>query len=411
MHGETVVPSVLALSHAEQRGRLARWTPAAAGRGLVVGDPCYDRLLISRRLRDAYRRAYGVDDGRRLVFVSSTWWSRSSFGSDPGLIARLAAALPVDEYQLVAALHPSTWAAHGAWQVRAWLAEPLRSGLVLLDPRQGWHTALLAADLVIGDHGAVTCYAAGCGIPVVLAASADEEVIAESVIGQLLRTAPRLRPEGDLRAQLDDTIARFDPESYAGVRDLISSEPGRAAALIRAAGYAAMSLPEPPAPVRPLPFPPPDRITRQDPAAAIVTVRTEPGGVRVSRHPAAVALERRPPGLTTGHLVAADDPDGLPWLEAADVIVGRAPQPEDGWAGRTLRSFPGCALAAVPLDDRRCLVTGRDGARRLFTAGAALPDAAVLASVAYTHDAPAGSIPLITPAGVVTVAWRPVDQV
>lgn len=47
--------------------------------------------------RDTYRHALGAADGRLVIFLSSTWWNRSLFGSAPGLISRLLAALPIDE--------------------------------------------------------------------------------------------------------------------------------------------------------------------------------------------------------------------------------------------------------------------------------------------------------------------------
>lgn len=262
--------------------------------------------------------------------------------------------------------------------------------------------------MVIGDHGAVTCYAAACGRPVALAASASDEVIPASAPGRLLQTAPELNTIGDLREQIDDTIARFDPEMYAGVRDLTTSEPGRAGSLIRAAGYTTMDLTEPSHPVRQLPFPPTGRVPRRDAAAAVVTVETAQNKVQVRRYAAGVVMEQQPPAISKAHLVAEDNQEGIPWLETADVVLSRTPRP-DGWAALTLRAFPGCAVAVALLDRQRCMATGRDGTRRLFTAATALRDPSILASVAFTHGDTEGDIDLTTPAGTVKISWQPAN--
>lgn len=84
-------------------------------------------------------------------------------GSDdvlPLILRRLTSELPIDEYRTAAVLHPNIWAGHGPGQVRLWLDRARRAGLALVDPLAGWRQALIAADLVIGDFGSVSYYAA-----------------------------------------------------------------------------------------------------------------------------------------------------------------------------------------------------------------------------------------------------------
>ncbi|MFC7796058.1 hypothetical protein [Streptomyces cinereoruber] len=60
---------------------------------------------------------------------------------------------------MAAALHSNVWHGHGPGQIRA---RP--GGPTLIDPVHGWRQALLAADLVLGDFGAVAYHsAAGSG--------------------------------------------------------------------------------------------------------------------------------------------------------------------------------------------------------------------------------------------------------
>ncbi|MZD04412.1 hypothetical protein GTW43_04860, partial [Streptomyces sp. SID5785] len=157
----TPVADALVLSHPEQDERLRGVCPEAAHTGIVAGDPCWDRLLAARPLRERYRRALGVPPGRRLVLLSSTWGPDALFGDGgddvlPSLLPRLTSELPLDAYRCAAVLHPNVWHGHGPGQVRAWLDRARRAGLALIDPLHGWRQALLAADAVIGDHGSVT---------------------------------------------------------------------------------------------------------------------------------------------------------------------------------------------------------------------------------------------------------------
>ena len=170
---------------------------------------------------------------------------------------------------MAASLHPDAWHWHGPWQVRAWHADCVRAGLTLLPAAEGWRGALVAADLVIGDHGSVTLYAASLGVPVLLAAFARDEVSPGSHVALLGKTAPRLWPGQPLVPQVEHVVASYRPETYASVRGQVTSEPGRALELIRQVLYRRLGLPEPPGvpaakPV-PLPIPPARHTARQSP--------------------------------------------------------------------------------------------------------------------------------------------------
>src|SRR5215475_14579260 len=66
LHKGRLIPSTLVLSHSEQRKRLARACPEALPAALIAGDPCFDRILLSRPLRETYRHAFGLADDQRL---------------------------------------------------------------------------------------------------------------------------------------------------------------------------------------------------------------------------------------------------------------------------------------------------------------------------------------------------------
>ncbi len=257
-----LLPSALILSSESELEDLQRSCPSALPVAIVAGDVCFDRLTASLPYRHHYRDALGLRDGQQLITVTSTWRPESAFGQHIDLFDRLLAELRRDEYRIAAILHPNIWTVHGAWQVRSWLADNIRAGLMIIPPEEGWRAAMVAADWVIGDHGSVTQYAVGATeVPVLLAAFPDHDVRAGSLAEVVARSAPRLRLDRPLRPQLAMAAATRDPQRQIPVRELITAHPGQAGVILRRTMYRLMDLPEPDRPVRvaPVPLPQPFR--------------------------------------------------------------------------------------------------------------------------------------------------------
>ncbi|WP_217144317.1 hypothetical protein [Streptomyces sp. AC627_RSS907] len=388
----------LVLSHPEQLARLRRACPEAVGASVVAGDPCFDRMLAALPHRDRFRRALGVRHGQRLVVLSSTWNPEGFFGSGdrdilPGLLPRLAAELPADGYRTAAVLHPNIWYGHGPGQIRAWLDEACRGGLALIDPVRGWRQAILAADAVVGDFGAVSYYAAALGVPVLIAADGRDKLDPEAPLASFVRQAPRLDPHGPLRDQVERLLAREHPRAAAA--EGVTSVPGASATLLRRHFYSLMNLPEPSAPalLEPLPLPaydPPRRTvmlrvrTRVDGADVMIERSTEqPYGAGGDTH-VAVHEDTRDPGA----------------LEVADVIV-RDGQPDDprlggwrGWTAEVLRRYPQCAMAVFVVGPDTCTVRTREGGVLRLSAGTGADvDPAAYASSLYAWLSAGGRVP------------------
>jgi hypothetical protein len=227
-------------SHEEQVVRLTATVPEARPAAYVAGDPCFDRILASTSRRPIYREALGCNDGTTLIVASSTWRAGSAFGAWPTFLRQLLAELPVDQYRVAAVLHPHVWHGHSPHQIRSWLADCVRAGLILVPPLEGWRAALIAADIVVGDHGAVTCYAAALDKPVALAAFDQEEVVDGTAVSTMVDLAGTLDRHVTLLPQLEASNAQ-----WPGVRDLVSSRPGKAASLLRSLFYQRLGLSEP----------------------------------------------------------------------------------------------------------------------------------------------------------------------
>ncbi|MFC0547676.1 hypothetical protein [Kutzneria chonburiensis] len=239
LHNGKLVADTLVFSHEEQVARLAAAVPEALPAAAVAGDPCFDRILASTGRRPIYRAALGCDDDTTLIVASSTWRKGSAFGSWPTFLRQLLTELP-PYHRVAAVLHPHVWHGHSPHQVNSWLADCVRAGLILIPPLEGWRAALIAADIVVGDHGAVTCYAAALDKPVVLAAFDEHEIVAGTAVSTMGTLAGRLDRDAPLLPQL----ARANTH-WPGVRGLVSSRPGEAASLLRSLFYQRLELSEP----------------------------------------------------------------------------------------------------------------------------------------------------------------------
>ncbi|MFE4369559.1 hypothetical protein ACFRMN_15245 [Streptomyces sp. NPDC056835] len=393
------VADALVLSHPEQLERLRAACPEAVPTAVLAGDPCYDRILAGLPYRERFRRALDVRPGQRLVLLNSTWNPDSLFGDGgedilPSLLPRLTAELPADEYRSAAVLHPNIWHGHGPGQIRVWLDRARRGGLALVDPLDGWRQALIAADVVIGDAGSVSYYAAALGTPVLMGAASPDGLDARSPVAAFVRQAPRLSPYAPLRAQLDALLDGAErrrsgtgPGPGPGPAELVSSAPGEAAALLRRHFYRLIGIPEPqePALLDPLPLPPYERVTRTSPMR-VVTRLLGTGEIEVSRY---ADPRSEPTGDGDAHTAVHEDTLDPDRRALADVIFryGTADDPRYGtpeeWTAEVLARHPYCALAALVTGPGSCTVRTRNGTLLRLSRTPAAADPAAYVSALY----------------------------
>lgn len=373
VHNGRIVPRALVLSHREQVDQLARSCPAAVPRAVVARDVCLDRLLASLPHRARYLRALG-NTGQRLVAVSSTWGRTSLFGQDAGLARRLLHELPRDEYQVAFILHPNVWAEHSRYEVLGWLSSALAAGLLVIPPEDGWRAVLAAADLLVGDHGSLSLYAAAIGVPVLLAAFDGTEIVEGTPMAELGLRAPRLG-RGPLRGQVESALRQNTaPLRAIADRAFASDAPG-----LRELLYDLIGL-DPPddAPAQHVEDPVPQR--RHVEAHRVVTRVVDATTVALERFSASL------PGQAAGadqHFAVEDDTFDLGLVHQAAVLIARH-RPDDfaEWAGDVFAEHPTVRVAAA---DRQ--VWHRSWSRpRLVTGDAALAASALCALVARHPD-------------------------
>ncbi|WP_326758467.1 hypothetical protein OHB35_09885 [Streptomyces phaeochromogenes] len=406
------VADALVLSHPEQLERLRAACPEAVHTAVLAGDPCFDRVLAARGHRERYRRTLGTHPGQRLVLLNSTWHTESLFGDGgddllPALLPRLTSELPADEYRVAAVLHPNIWYGHGPGQIRIWLDRARRAGLTLVDPLDGWRQALLAADVVIGDHGSVTYYAAALGTPVLLGAAPLAALDPDAPISDFVRETPRLDPTAPLRPQLDTLLSEHQPRP--GPAEFTTSHPGESAARLRRLFYAQLGLPEPdePALLEPLPLPRYEPPSRTAPLRVLTWLRGS-GEVAVERY---ADPRSEPPGDGEVHLAVHEDTRDPAQLAIADVVFGEgsATDPRFGsparWTAETLLRHPHSALAAYVTSPDACTVRTRDGQLLRLTADSAesaepTADPAMYASALHAWLAAGKSVEELMPEGL-----------
>lgn len=350
-HRGRVFVDVLGLSHPEQLDRLRASCPEALDVARVVGDPCFDRMLRSRRSRDGYRAALGAVDGRRLVVVDSTWSEHSLFGRHPDLPQRLVRQLPADEYTVAVVLHPNIWSRHNPV---ALLGDALRMGLRLVPPHQGWQAALVAADVMIGDHGSVSVYGAALKHPTMIVATGAAELDPRSPGYAFGQTAPVLDPDGDLAAQLELALTR-DPSEQTDLTDITDrslAHRGESARLLRPLLYSFLDGLDEPArePVLwPYPKPVPTSGDSDGPTAYDVEGKSEGTEVSLRRYP----FQFQPKGHTPRgfHALTDDHPDDE-LRYTAEVLARTEPhaeRPAVDWLADIALELPGLAVTVAAL--------------------------------------------------------------
>jgi hypothetical protein len=365
LHDGQPFAAAIGLSHDEQLKRLSDAVPQAVQQAEIVGDPCYDRIAASVRYRDRYRKALGVRPDQRLVVVSSTWWSHSLFGTWPDLFRQLMAALPLDDHRVAGVVHPHVWYGHGGFQMHSWLADCQRAGLILVPPLEGWRAALVAADCVIGDHGAVTTYATALDKPILLAAFPEQDVAPDSPVELLGQLAPRLRPTEPLDAQIDRVVGEFQSGQWKNIGELITSAPGESLVRLRTLFYRLMRLPEPDqqAPLHILPASFPGMHARPPVNATFVSGSVQGDEVRLTRRPADVYSGQPVAGPPAeAHLSCHAEHPVRALVGNADIVfrrTGDIPGTVEEILGDILADHPGCFMAVLT-DDDGCWVRTRE---------------------------------------------------
>jgi hypothetical protein len=374
---------LIAISHPDFCDQIRADHPEAAERCVVIGDPAYDRMLASLRQRDQHRRSLSVGE-RTLVVLSSTWKEGSLLGARRDLPLRLLEELPRDEYAVALILHPNVWSWHSRYEIERCLGYAREAGLMLIAPDEGWQGALIAADIVIGDHGSVTLYGAALDKPLLLAAMGNEVVVGTPP-RRLAETADWLDLDRPLRVQVEKAIATHEQGRFDEITAGMFAHRGEAASRLSNLVYELLDLPP-----RSVPSPrtvSTPRMKRTDVVSFMTFTRIDArGNVDIWRYPA--CLQRfSPPETATGrHLLVSEEESNSRLHDNASIIVShRILDVEDAysWLENVLNLEYRFARLAATRVENGYLVRLRDG--RLLNVDADVADPGLVASAVYAH--------------------------
>ncbi len=355
--GGQVYPAFIGLGHPEQ---LSRIFPEGRAHAVLVGDLVMDKLVANRHQRRKIRDQLGVGD-RQLICVSSTWGDHSTVGTQLSMVKRLVAELPSDEYVVALVAHPNVWIGGSPYELRMEFDDQLDSGLLLID-LTCWQAALVAADLLIGDHGSVSNYAAGLGLPVLIAADGDAELHPASPVSWLHARLPRVDHAAPLRRQVERVLAEHRRDRWREYTQEIFGLPGKGLEATANAVRALMNVP----PLRRTPRPKAVRMPKVHEGNPLTSYRVvlRPGEVgHVERHPAHVTT---PATVSESILVALAEEVCPTTRDNAEVLVHteRLPAEEaQTWLKEALIDCPSAALVAAATEDGGVALLFSDGMR------------------------------------------------
>jgi hypothetical protein len=262
----------------------------------------------------------------------------------------------------------------------------LRAGALFLPELDGWRAGLIAADIVAGDFGSVTGYAAAIGKPTLL--GAFDQVPPATPISALGTDAPRLPAKGPFLHHLTAAIDTHHPDRFAAVAARVSSVPGGSLHALRSVFYRLLELAEPPTEVavETVPVYQPKQACRE--FADLVVARVEEGQrtIRLTRRPAEVQRPETAAGFADDDEPHLSCSEGYPvrgLVDKAAIMTGSAvdvAQDEAGWHRQVFHRYPTCVIAAL-VDATSSRVIVRDGPSMVLSSDTAPAEA--LASAVY----------------------------
>jgi hypothetical protein len=269
----------------------------------------------------------------------------------------------MDEYRVAQLLHPNIWQEESAYGIRLSLRDELDSRLLLIPDQTCWEAVVLAADVIIGDHGSASVYGAALDTPFLLGADGRAELTSWSPTAELCATAVRLDPAAPLEPQLDRAITHHDPAVLRPALSRMFANDGEARDTVCDTIYEVMGRRRPGTKPRqrPLDLPRPlggDPVTAFAVVADLIESRPAGGTVAVRRYPGAVTDLSGRDGLIPVITAPEVDPDRR--SDAEIVVSDEVLTDPRAWFDQVRRTSLGAKLVAARVPDG-CVLLFDDG--------------------------------------------------
>jgi hypothetical protein len=213
----------------------------------VVGSLQDDQLLDMMNQRKAIRKSFGIKDEEIAVFIVSTWGQNCLFRRWGAAIVNEARKIK-DKYRFIISIHPLEYRENPAGKENLMQYFKLLDGegFLIRDPSEDWKKYLIACDLIITDHTALSAHGALIKRPFVYVPLPDDAIEPESPISMLKNISPVLQDDArDLPEKIEEALTKYPYDRMDEVAKAINSYPGESKKRIRKEIYDLLKLKQP----------------------------------------------------------------------------------------------------------------------------------------------------------------------
>jgi hypothetical protein len=213
----------------------------------VVGSLQDDQLLDLMQQRSTIRNTFGIKDEEVVVFIVSTWGQNCLFRRWGTKVINEALKIK-DKYRFIISIHPLEYGKNpaGKEKLEQYFKSLAAEGFLIREPQEDWKKYLIACDLIITDHTALSAHGALIKRPFVYVPIPDDIVEPESPISLLKNISPKLRDDAqDLQDKIQEALNDYPYGLLDDVAKAINSYPGESKKRINEEIYHLLKLAPP----------------------------------------------------------------------------------------------------------------------------------------------------------------------
>jgi len=170
----------------------------------------------------------GIKGDEKVVFIVSTWGPNSLFRKWGSSIIHEARKIK-DKYRFIISIHPLEYKENpmGRRVLDEYIDALKEEGFYIREPGEDWKQYLIACDLIITDHTALSLHGALIRRPFVYVPIPEGIVEQESPVSLLKNISPKLRDDAqDLQDKITEALNSYRYDHLEEVAKTINSYPG-----------------------------------------------------------------------------------------------------------------------------------------------------------------------------------------
>jgi hypothetical protein len=232
-------------SSEERAHEVQRRVPGLVGHVAATGSLAVDELLERQNDAALIRREMGFVPSDRVIVSLSTFGPHSLMETvGQPLMEQMRQLTSKGRYRFVVCTHPNLWAAQRRlgkpWD--EFLHGQRHHGLTIIEPGDGWISALAAADAAISDHTSLATAFALLGKPLAFVSVAASALEVNSTMSRLIAVSPTLSDPSELEGVIDSMLAVGPLPELRAIASQVVSHPGHAASRTRDELYRALAI-------------------------------------------------------------------------------------------------------------------------------------------------------------------------